>query len=939
MDAWREIFRLVEAERHAEARSALRVALTDRALSSGAWEIAGRLCFLARDHQGALDCFDAMAQRPEAAPRATMLAIQYAGRLGWSGDVRQRLRAMIAAEPTKLRWRLEEARLHTSARSWARAREALRDALALESENPRLWMELATVSSRAPLAGAHRADEVAEAVTHALGLKRVDRSDVAMLYAASEALTRVGRLSAAHELLERILELSPAEVAARIELAERALWRGDDDTAAEHAALADAWSPGELGGKRIMAGLAVRAGEFARAAAVEGDGDYRLHVWRAEANLRLGELERAHAELTRASMSADGFLPVAWLLRLLVSIRQDGPSTLTVRRYGEVRELLIAVDDGAAAIVREGRHEEAEALFERVLARLAGNRSTTPTWVERGEVERLPPITGERFASRRALERLRSEPPERAVEALSEVARRFAGHSLPDAHRGEVLVWLGRVEEARRALAEAIAIEPETRWAYIGLTMCDLLEGDAAAAYETSRAGVRRMHDTEGPAVHVHEGEALYRLGRLDEALTSLDRAIALHPSRLSARILRAMVHRAQGVDDESAALIEGAPGLFSDARRHATEDSTDALLESALRSMRGNRASRLITYVTDAGDLRFVPTRSARHRRPHDGDAEDLTWVRARLFRDRGPDRSRDEALAPDEVAAFIERGTVAIRNALSSDETRGWRERALQRIRLAPERFVQARGAPDPEANFDWAAFDPHRANWAAFSPDDPDTWPCPRFHVLGDGVRPLAEISARLWEAITQLLGGEERVATQAVGEHLVLNLYEDRGCAFPTPRTRGWHLDAPRPDMRVDNLTNGLVGILLLDDVASGQGATCVLPESIPHVARAIASAEGVDFVDRAGAGAASPAIAARCTEIVELTGRAGDVFLLHPLMLHTGSPNDAGRVRWMSNPVIHTVEALSFREPRSPVEEAIARAIRTDRATTVDGSGM
>ncbi len=490
-------------------------------------------------------------------------------------------------------------------------------------------------------------------------------------------------------------------------------------------------------------------------------------------------------------------------------------------------------------------------------------------------------------------------------------------------------MWLGRVAEARQALEEALAIEPETRWAYIGLTMCDLLEGDPAKAYETSRAGVSRMHDTEGPAVHVHEGEALYRVGRLDEALASLERAIALHPSRLSARILRAMVHRAQGTPSEHEALFEEAPGLFSDARRHAKEDSIDALLESAIVLMRGNRASQLITYVTDAGDLRFVPTRDSGHRRPHDGDVEDLAWVHARLFGgSAAPRKARGDALASEQVEAFVQSGFLALRGALTPDETRGWRERALKRIRLAPERYVVVRGEADPEANFDWASFDPGAADWSRFSPDDPATWPCPRFHVLGDDLRPIAEISGRVWAAITQLLGGASRVATRAIGEHVVLNLYEDRGCAFPTPRTRGWHLDAPRADMRVDNLVNGLVGILLLDDVVSGQGATCVLPESVPLVAQAIASAkDGVDFVDRDAPQAASPAIAARCTEVVELTGQAGDVFLLHPFILHTGSPNEAGRVRWMSNPIVHTAEALSFTSPRSPVEDAIARALR------------
>jgi hypothetical protein len=53
--------------------------------------------------------------------------------------------------------------------------------------------------------------------------------------------------------------------------------------------------------------------------------------------------------------------------------------------------------------------------------------------------------------------------------------------------------------------------------------------------------------------------------------------------------------------------------------------------------------------------------------------------------------------------------------------------------------------------------------------------------------------------------------------------------------------------------------------------------------------------------------------------------------MHPLMMHSSSPNRSGRIRWMGNPMVYLNAPLDPFRPvaeLSPVELAIHRAIAT-----------
>ncbi len=666
---------LARAGDFAAARHACALALAAAPGSAVVHVVAGLLAFVTRDHDLALERLITAADLdPQHAVSALQLAAERAARLGWSGDARRLLERLIVLEPTRLAWRLELERLLVNAQLPDVALEQIRVATELAPARAALWMERATLAAQVPIAGtqgpvAHRDQEVADAVARACDLAVTSPPPLPYLLAGAAALTQVGQLDAAEALLLQAQDHPEA----LLERAERSLWRGDHRGAAALVARIADDPHTSLGQRRILGAIAVREGRFEAALTRLGQpsrhggsdfgsdtaglaGDYRLHLWRGEALLRLDRRPEAHRALTAASMASDGFLPVAWVLRLLLALRDRRPPP---DRYGELRGLLTAIAAAAGepgSLQLRGDVDADIAALERALLLLAGNRSTTPTVCIAGSLLRLAPIEGERRAAREALQRIRGGAPVEALAALDAVVQRFPDHALPEAHRGELLLWLGRTAESRSALTRALTISRWTRWAYVGLAGVALLEHDPTTALTITADGIRVMSGSTGPAVYMARGEALLRLGRPGEAITDLEQAVALSPGRLAAHIALALAHHARGAPPEQLtplhhAVLTAAPGLCSDAaralglplwlHRDRLPEPTrmQAVLEQALRMMQGNRSASLVTYRTDAQTLRFVAgvddERARRHA--HSSDADDLQQVRALLLRALG--------------------------------------------------------------------------------------------------------------------------------------------------------------------------------------------------------------------------------------------------------------------------------------------------------------
>jgi hypothetical protein len=74
------------------------------------------------------------------------------------------------------------------------------------------------------------------------------------------------------------------------------------------------------------------------------------------------------------------------------------------------------------------------------------------------------------------------------------------------------------------------------------------------------------------------------------------------------------------------------------------------------------------------------------------------------------------------------------------------------------------------------------------------------------------------------------------------------------------------------------------------------------------------------------------LAKSCTDFVEVTGQIGDVYLLHPLMLHSATFNSKRQIRIITNPPVSLKEPFVFNRADgnySLVEQTTLRALERD----------
>ncbi|MGH3392769.1 MAG: hypothetical protein ACRDOO_28205 [Actinomadura sp.] len=214
-----------------------------------------------------------------------------------------------------------------------------------------------------------------------------------------------------------------------------------------------------------------------------------------------------------------------------------------------------------------------------------------------------------------------------------------------------------------------------------------------------------------------------------------------------------------------------------------------------------------------------------------------------------------------------------------------------------------------------------------------DDPSTWAEPSVHMPNHRQLDVGEFAPKAWAVVCDLLGGEERVAGPYTwGDGFIVNLRQgaDRPWEPATPRSPGWHKDGDFFRHFLDSPEQGLLTLVLWSDVRHQGGATFVAADSVGPVARFLAEhPEGVHPHDFP-----IPELIGRCTEFVEATGRVGDVFLLHPYVLHAKAQNLLRLPRFITNPPVRLAEPMRFDRPDpsefSLVEQAILRGLGVER---------
>jgi len=248
-------------------------------------------------------------------------------------------------------------------------------------------------------------------------------------------------------------------------------------------------------------------------------------------------------------------------------------------------------------------------------------------------------------------------------------------------------------------------------------------------------------------------------------------------------------------------------------------------------------------------------------------------------------------EVLTDEQVQQFIERGFVHLRGCFRREVA----ERAMEEM---------------------WARL--------GYDPGDPATWADKRIHMPGTNHFEVKTFAPTAYAAACDLVGGEERIKQPYTwNDAFIVNLgvRADEPWAGPSAESPGWHVDGDFFRHFLDSPEQGLLTFVLWTDVVHQGGATFVACDSVGPVARFLLEhPEGAlpgEFDNRA--------LVKQCSDFIEATGEAGDVYYLHPFVLHATAQNVLRRPRVITNPLLSLNAPMRFeREDLSPVEQAVLR---------------
>ncbi len=256
--------------------------------------------------------------------------------------------------------------------------------------------------------------------------------------------------------------------------------------------------------------------------------------------------------------------------------------------------------------------------------------------------------------------------------------------------------------------------------------------------------------------------------------------------------------------------------------------------------------------------------------------------------------------SLSTEQINHFIEYGFVHLNNCFDLDLAARWTSAAFERL-----------------------GYDEH----------DPSTWDVPIVHMQADERVEVKEFAPKVWEAMCDLLGGEERIKQPVIwGNGFIVNfsLGADREYVPPSPEAGGWHKDGDFFWHFLDSPEQGLLVIVAWRDMLPTGGGTFIAPDSVKPIAKYLQDhPEGLHPFE-GGYGN----LITECNDLREVTAKAGDVILMHPYMLHASSQNHLGIARFITNPPVALNEPMNFNrenpEDFSPLERAVLNALDVER---------
>lgn len=211
-------------------------------------------------------------------------------------------------------------------------------------------------------------------------------------------------------------------------------------------------------------------------------------------------------------------------------------------------------------------------------------------------------------------------------------------------------------------------------------------------------------------------------------------------------------------------------------------------------------------------------------------------------------------------------------------------------------------------------------------------------------------VSTFAPKAWAGICSLVGPTRVNPTASTWKDgFIVNLGTPAGHnkVVKPQELKGWHVDGDFFVHFLDSPEQALLVIPLWTDIVEGGGGTMICPKAIDIVAKHLYEhpegvsprmsprAENPEFVQEDFGLRWFNEVAASMPDsaFVEATGVVGDVYLLHPLMLHSASNNQLRNVRVITNPPVSIKEPFCFdREDGnySIVERKTMRAVGKDR---------
>jgi hypothetical protein len=251
----------------------------------------------------------------------------------------------------------------------------------------------------------------------------------------------------------------------------------------------------------------------------------------------------------------------------------------------------------------------------------------------------------------------------------------------------------------------------------------------------------------------------------------------------------------------------------------------------------------------------------------------------------------SKYKVLTETQIQGFLDKGYLVVQDCLNLDIANQWIDEAYERL-----------------------GYDKH----------NPASWEKDIVWIDHKNQLPIRDIAPKAWDALLDVIGGEDKLEPQIMqieskhfstinsfiwSDAFIINFHKgaDQPWQAPSAKVGGWHKDGSYFKHFLDSREQALLPIVLWSDMLHQGGGTFIAPDSVRLMAKFLKDhPEGVEPKDFK-----FQEMIQQCKEFEEVTGKAGDMVILHPFMLHASSQNVIGKARFMSNPPVVLKEPMNL----------------------------